>query len=325
MFHNIIFNCANSEPEKPFLMRQVTGWSSITYRMEIRIHMPRPLLLLTVIAVGVLFATGVLSVNLSGWSSGSAKDDTGIGGGAQTAALIHDAVQDIDRQRVTQAVLGKQEEILRYQLQILEAEALSEQSPEKIKKLSETRAVLIGIIKQRTNSEKLLRLSLEQLWDAEGSSYSLRRLEIGTELDWPVEPKLGISAFFEDASYVERFGVAHHAVDIPVPQGSVIRAPADGTVLKVAMNGLGYSYIVLLHTGDLQTIYGHVSDAVVKEGDSVTFGQVIGHSGGQPGSIGAGLLTTGPHLHFAVRMNGTLVDPMQYLPKLAGVALEPTD
>ena len=292
--------------------------------MEIRIHLPRPWMLLSIVVVGVLLWTGVITIHVPWSSSGSLKGNlTGQGGGAQTAALITDAVQDIDRQRVTQAVLGKQEEILRYQLQLLESEALREQSKENIAKLSDTRAVLLSIIKQRTNSEKLLKLSLEQLWDAEGSSYSLKRLDIGTELDWPVEPSLGISAFFEDASYAERFGVAHHAVDIPVPQGTAIRAPADGTVLKVAMNGLGYSYIVIQHKGELQTIYGHVTDATVAEGDEVTFSQIIGHTGGQPGTKGAGLLTTGPHLHFAVRVNGTLVDPMQYLPRLAGVSTEP--
>lgn len=308
-------------------MRSGSKQSRIPDRMEIRIHLPRPLVALTVVIVGVLFWTGVLKLNMS-WAprqQSSKGDLTAQGGGAQTAALISGAVQDVDRQRVTQAVLEKQEEILRYQLQILEDEALKEQSPQKIEKLNETRAVLLSIIKQRTSSEKLLRLSLEQLWDAEGSSYSLKRLEIGTDLDWPVEPKLGISAFFEDPGYKARFGVDHHAIDIPTPQGTPIRAPADGVVAKVALNGLGYSYIVLSHKGDLQTIYGHVTNVVVKEGDSVTFGQIIGHSGGEPGSLGAGLLTTGPHLHFAVRVKGTLVDPLQYLPKLEGVGTSPTN
>lgn len=281
--------------------------------MEIRIHLPRPLFLLTISVVGVLFWTGVIKVNLPNALKGSAD---GQGGGAQTAALITDAVQDIDRQRVTQAVLARQEEILRYQLQLLEAEALKEQSPESLEKLNDTRAVLLSIIKQRTSSEKLLRLSLEQLWDAEGSSYSLSKLASPTEIDWPVLPNLGISAFFEDESYKKRFGMDHHAIDIPAAQGSAIRAPADGTVVKVSMNGLGYSYIILAHAGDMQTIYGHISDAVVSEGDPVIFGQVIGHTGGQPGSLGAGLLTTGPHLHFAVRVKGALVDPVQYLPKV---------
>ena len=88
-------------------------------------------------------------------------------------------------------------------------------------------------------------------------------------------------------------------------------------VLKVALNGLGYSYIVLQHEAGLQTIYGHVSDASVQEGTRVTTGEIIGHSGGEPGTLGAGLTTTGPHLHFAVRKDNVLVDPLQYLPTLS--------
>lgn len=282
---------------------------TLPYRMEVRIHIPRPLLSLTVVGVFVLWWTGIISLNLPG------KAPTGGVGGQNTASLITDTTQDIDKQRVMQAVLEKQEDILRYQLSILESETLQAKTPEKIKELQETREALLSIIQQRSSSEKLLRLSLEQLWDAEGTTYSLQHLATDTELDWPVMPLLGVSAHFEDAGYKKRFGIDHHAIDIPVNQGTPIRAPADGVVLKVSMNGLGYSYIVLEHEAGLQTIYGHVSKAEVKEGDHVGYGQVIGRTGGTPGSPGAGLLTTGPHLHFAVKIDGALVDPMAYLPE----------
>jgi murein DD-endopeptidase MepM/ murein hydrolase activator NlpD len=284
------------------------------YRMEIRIHLSRPLLLLGLVAGIVLWWTGVISFHLPGQQPANEPV-----GGQLTSALITDAIRDIDRERVKQAVLEKQEEILRYQLEILEQQAIDDPSPENVKNVGETRAVLLGIIKERTTSEKLLTQSLQQLWDAEGTTYTLTTPTTDTELDWPVRPLLGISAFFQDAGYKKRFGVDHHAVDIPVAQGSPIRAPADGTVLKVSMNGLGYSYITLAHGNereDLQTVYGHVSSVTVQEGDMVHFGQIIGRTGGQPGTLGAGLLTTGPHLHFAVKVNGVLVDPMKYLPEV---------
>lgn len=287
--------------------------------MEIRIHLPRPLLTISIVTVFVLWWNGVIALHLP-WTNASENLAGNVGGGQKNAALITDAIQDIDRQRVTQAVLGNQEEILRYQLSLLEQDALTATTPDAIKKLADTRLVLLSIIKQQKNSEKLLQLSLEQLWDAEGSTYTLRRMDISIDLDWPVEPKLGISAFFADDGYKARFGVDHHAVDIPTAQGTPIRAPADATVAKVSLNGLGYSSIVLDHGNGLQTIYGHITDATVNQGETVTYGQVIAHSGGQPGTAGAGLLTTGSHLHFAVRMNGVLVDPMQYLPRLSVVS-----
>ena len=280
--------------------------------MEVRIHLPRPLLTLGLLAVGLLWWNGILTVH---WpTAGVQADGTG---GEHPASVIRGARQDIDRERVKQAVLAQREEILRYNLDLLEASALNTKSPEDLEQLRQSRLVLLGILKERTQSEKLLLLSLEQLWDAEGTMYSLSPAPAETVFAWPVAPLLGISAHFEDSAYQKRFGFPHHAIDIPTPQDTPIAAPAGGTVVKVSLNGLGYSYLVLEHEDGLETIYGHVSDSTVKVGDHVVLGQVIGHSGGQPGTLGAGLTTTGPHLHFAVRQDGVLVDPIQYLPTAA--------
>lgn len=277
--------------------------------MEVRIHIPRPFLTLTIIAVALLVWNGVISFNL-----GKQKPQADASGGVRASAVIAEATQDIDRERVKQAVLDHREEILRFQMQVLEQEALREKNPEKLQALTDTRAVLLSIIRQRTDSEKLLKLSLEQLWEAEGTTYADRAPAPGIAFLWPVEPAIGLSATFDDKAYLERFGFPHHAIDIPTNQGTPIRAARDGVVLKVAMNGIGYSYIVLSHEGNMETIYGHISSALVQSGDSVRAGQSIALSGGQPGTPGAGLLTTGPHVHFAVRVKGALVDPLPYLP-----------
>lgn len=279
--------------------------------MEIRVHIQRPILTGLIILAVILWWNDVIHI---GWPGGKTSMDGQ--GGQQASLVITEARRDIDREFVRQAVLDRQEEILRYQLQILEDQALQNQTPEKIRALAETRTVLLSIIKQRGQSEKLLASSLQQLWDAEGTAFTLLRPDGGVDLDWPVVPALGVSAFFQDAGYKKRFGFDHHAVDIPTNQGTPIRAPADATVLKVSLNGLGYSYITLAHAGGMETIYGHVSAVSVSEGDAITFGQIIGRTGGQPGSEGAGLLTTGPHLHFAVKIDGVLVDPMKYLPNI---------
>lgn len=136
-------------------------------------------------------------------------------------------------------------------------------------------------------------------------------------LSWPVEPKNGVSAYFHDDSYINVFGVDHGAVDIPTPQGSEIHAPADGLVYKTADNGFGYSYIILAHRNmngkSVLTLYGHVSQILLHEGDLVRRGDVIGLSGGAPGSRGAGARTTGSHLHFEVWIDGKKDDPLKYL------------
>lgn len=131
---------------------------------------------------------------------------------------------------------------------------------------------------------------------------------------WPVEPNRGISAYFRDSSYYGVFGMQHNAVDIPIYQGSPVRASADAVVYTTRDNGYGYSYIILAHANGFMTVYGHMSAILVSEGQMIKQGAIIGLSGGMPGTLGAGYMTTGPHLHLEFLLNGTYVDPLKYLP-----------
>lgn len=138
--------------------------------------------------------------------------------------------------------------------------------------------------------------------------------ENDSPLQWPVSPERGISAYFLDKSYKAHFGVPHHAIDIRARQGTEIRAPSAGYVYKAVDNGYGYSYIILLHKENIRTVYGHVSEFLVKEGDLVQEGDIIGKTGGMPGTRGAGTMTTGPHLHFEVLKGEEHQNPLEYLP-----------
>jgi len=142
------------------------------------------------------------------------------------------------------------------------------------------------------------------------------------QLDWPVSPEMGLTAYFDDQGYIATFGMVHHAMDVRIPQGSVIYAPADGVVYLVndtaassdAKTRLGYGYIIIAHEKGVMTLYGHISAALVRQGDFVQRGQMIALTGGTPGTPGAGGQTTGAHLHFEVLQNGVRVDPLEYLP-----------
>jgi len=98
----------------------------------------------------------------------------------------------------------------------------------------------------------------------------------------------------------------HAGIDFGAPHGSAIRAADSGTVIFAGWYG-GYGRSVIIdHGNGLTTLYAHASQVYVSEGQSVERGQAIA-------AIGSTGLSTGPHLHFEVRRNGTPVNPLEYL------------
>ncbi|HID92372.1 TPA: peptidoglycan DD-metalloendopeptidase family protein [Candidatus Gracilibacteria bacterium] len=179
---------------------------------------------------------------------------------------------------------------------------------EKMKNLLHGSALPDEIDTTGLSTEDIASIDLQLLKEANESKFVL-----ATALAWPLYPKKGISAGFREPGYYKRFGMQHNAVDIPAPQGTPLTASASGYVYKAKDNGLGYSYIILLHKNNIRTVYGHVSQINVKEGQLVQEGELIGLSGGMPGTKGAGKMTTGPHLHFEVLENGVYKNPLDFL------------
>lgn len=161
------------------------------------------------------------------------------------------------------------------------------------------------------NYSNMINPNVRAVYDFELSAEFLE----GEKINWPIKPSLGISAYFRDSGYLALFGIPHNAIDIPTNHGTAIHSPAPGVVYKVKDNGdTSYSYVIIAHKGGLLTVYGHVSEVLVRERDIVLPGEVIALTGGTPGSKGAGFLTTGAHLHFEVIKNGVNIDPLLVLP-----------
>jgi len=98
----------------------------------------------------------------------------------------------------------------------------------------------------------------------------------------------------------------HEGIDIAVPEGTPVRAAKSGTVIMASYNGGYGNYTCIDHGSGLSTCYAHQSSFAVSAGQRVSQGQVIGYSGNTGSS-------TGPHLHFEVRINGVAQDPIAYL------------
>ena len=118
-------------------------------------------------------------------------------------------------------------------------------------------------------------------------------------LIWPLDGLL-------TSGFGYRWGRMHEGIDIAVPEGTPIRAAKAGTVIMASYNGGYGNYTCVDHGSGLSTCYAHQSGFAVSSGQSVGQGQVIGYSGNTGSS-------TGPHLHFEVRINGAAQDPMGYL------------
>ena len=98
----------------------------------------------------------------------------------------------------------------------------------------------------------------------------------------------------------------HSGMDFRAPMGSDARVTAAGTVISAGWNG-GYGRMVeVQHAGGFTTRYGHLSKILVKEGQKLSAGDVVG-------KVGSSGRSTGPHLHYEVRRNGDALNPVRFL------------
>jgi murein DD-endopeptidase MepM/ murein hydrolase activator NlpD len=103
----------------------------------------------------------------------------------------------------------------------------------------------------------------------------------------------------------------HTGIDFELPEGSDVVATADGVVIHARYDEKWGNHVLISHGDIYGSRYSHLAAAIVKQGDKIIKGQVIGH-------IGNSGLSKAPHLHYEILKNGTKVDPKNYLPKLPG-------
>ncbi len=130
---------------------------------------------------------------------------------------------------------------------------------------------------------------------------------VGGVFVWPCPSSYYITSYFGYRIHpILNVWKYHSGMDISASTGASIVAAAAGTVILSEWYS-GYGYCVIIdHGGGITTLYGHCSSLLVSVGETVTQGQQIA-------LVGSTGVSTGPHLHFEVRENGTVVEPLDYL------------
>ncbi|MGH7761034.1 MAG: peptidoglycan DD-metalloendopeptidase family protein [Candidatus Dormibacteraceae bacterium] len=171
-----------------------------------------------------------------------------------------------------------------------------------------------------SQAQDLLLQSNQAAWDAAhvgaGEALIAHMLPTGTTvsgliLSWPVAGGRVTQPFGPSDLLLEpplgKYAHFHTGIDIAAPFGTTVTAAAPGVVVAVGHSSVGYgNYVVIGHGGGIMTLYGHLLETDVQVGDVVKRGQRIGLEGSTGWS-------TGPHVHFELRVNDAVVDPMPYL------------
>ncbi|HEY0427395.1 MAG TPA: M23 family metallopeptidase [Pyrinomonadaceae bacterium] len=148
--------------------------------------------------------------------------------------------------------------------------------------------------------------------EAEQMEIELKRIEATSAAEylptvWAHLGKINNEFGFRRNPFGGRTYEFHPGMDIDGERGDTVTAPANGTVIKAGWTG-GYGNMIEIdHGNGLTTRYGHLSEIEVQVGDTITRGQLIG-------LIGTTGRSTGPHLHYELRLNDKAINPRRFLP-----------
>lgn len=182
--------------------------------------------------------------------------------------------------------------------------------------LQNTKKIRENFIAKLSTQEQELQSKIDQI-NAEYDAINKQILElaqsgmdvtyIGGQLAWPVPGYTRITSPYGTRLHpiLGRYKL-HTGLDISAPLGANFIAANDGIVVKAEYNGNYGNMVMINHGGGISTLYAHGSEILVKAGDQVRRGDPVL-------KIGSTGLSTGPHAHFEVRINGSTVDPLPYV------------
>ncbi len=164
------------------------------------------------------------------------------------------------------------------------------------------------------NSEKCYNINRMMHWESQITANQEQVLDTQNIFEWPVNPYLGISAYYREQWYKDTFWSDHNAIDVVIPQWTPIEAPMDWYVLHITPpNSEAYSYLAIKHFDWYVTVFWHLNEILVDEYEYVNRGQLIAKSGWEFWTAWAWYITTWPHLHMEVFKDQEYIDPLMVL------------
>ncbi|MCL2702220.1 MAG: peptidoglycan DD-metalloendopeptidase family protein [Defluviitaleaceae bacterium] len=192
---------------------------------------------------------------------------------------------------------------------LIEYEERSAEKKAMLENLEEREAELNQLIASEERESAAIEAIIRQAEAEERARQAANNPYVGGEMLWPLPgiSHTNISSRFGPRRHpITRRNHNHSGLDIWAARGTNIVAANDGKVIFAGWQGSYGNLVIIDHGGGMATAYAHCSSISAKVGDSVTRGQVIA----KVGSTGS---STGNHLHFEVRVNGTAKDPEDYL------------
>lgn len=229
---------------------------------------------------------------------------------AQDKQMLKDLESDKSEIEGKKATLDKNKE---------EAKVIKDELIKDKESLEEDKSELKKLKKELVNEEEALEEKLQKIAaenakasndsnsSKSNSSNSTNSNTVISNGSWPVPGYSTISSPFGYRIHpVLGVKKLHTGIDIPAPTGTPAVAVASGTVIYSGVQGSYGNTVMIRHDNGLVSLYAHNSSLVVQVGDKVKKGQVVT-------KIGSTGRSTGPHLHFEIRVNGTPQNPLNYL------------
>lgn len=231
----------------------------------------------------------------------------------EMAKKIYNADEDLleDMQTAYEVVVQKKEELAALKEKLVKQQ---EEATAYKEGLDESETKLAAQKKNVESNNSMLEAQIDELnKEAEKLVAEILALQsseayTGGTMSWPAKSSTRVTSPFGNRLHpVLKKYKLHTGIDIGAAMGTDILAANSGKVIKAAYNAGGYGYYVMIdHGGGIVTLYAHSSKLLVSAGDIVVRGQTIA-------KVGSTGMSTGPHLHFEVRINGQYVNPLDYV------------